>query len=211
MNCPKCGTPIENGLSFCTECGTRLDIALEEAAETAANSASETIENIACEAGQSVNNAVETAQGAYTPAEPPASETELPKHEQPAAPAVEPKPYVNAAAFVNNKPASAVKTQQPAAKKSKVNRAPCKPLSTWGFVWRTFLFLIPVLNLILLFSLAFSEGVNENTRSYARSWLIYMLIGALLVVAAAVLWYFFAPQIADFISGFADKLQSFVK
>lgn len=201
MICPTCGKLNENGRAYCTECGARLFDPTEKA-EQAFDAA---LESVSDAAEATVGDANDTAANIYASV----SETGIPVAPvEPPKPVEAPKPYVNHAALVANKPAPTVKKSE--ENTIKIKNAPAKPLSTWGFVWRTFLFLVPILNLILLFSFAFSNGINPNSRAYARCWLIYMLIGAVILIACAVVWYFFAPQIADYVSNFAANLQSLV-
>ncbi|MBO4878674.1 MAG: hypothetical protein J5544_00275 [Clostridia bacterium] len=93
-----------------------------------------------------------------------------------------------------------VPAEEPKAKKEKkqYSTAPCKPLSTWAFFWRTFVFCIPVIGLILMFILSFNKSVNANSRSFARSCLIYALIGLVIAIACGILFYIFYDQIIDF-------------
>lgn len=58
---------------------------------------------------------------------------------------------------------------------------PVKPLSTWSFIWRKLLFMIPIVNIVVLFVFAFAEGINKNSRSYARAALIGLLTAAVLL------------------------------
>lgn len=127
--------------------------------------------------------------------------------ETPAAPA-----YVNTAALAKKKPQRAehLLPEQKGAKKKR-EMAPCRPLSTWGFIWRTLLFMIPVVNLIFLFVFAFADGINENSRSYARSWLILLLLGSILVVVGAVFCYIFRDSITDWFVRFSENLRSLAK
>lgn len=39
---------------------------------------------------------------------------------------------------------------------------PVKPLSTWSFIWRKLLFMIPIVNIVVLFVFAFAEGINKT-------------------------------------------------
>lgn len=120
--------------------------------------------------------------------------------------------YVNTAALAKKKPQRA-EHLLPAQKGAKKKRemAPCRPLSTWGFIWRTLLFMIPVVNLIFLFVFAFADGINENSRSYARSWLILLLLGSILVVVGAVFCYIFRDSITDWFVRFSENLRSLAK
>ncbi len=61
-----------------------------------------------------------------------------------------------------------------------------KPLTTWGYIWRIILFSIPVLNIIPLFALAFSSGINKNSKRFASAVLILMLIAVVIGLAGLV-------------------------
>ncbi|MBO4562338.1 MAG: zinc ribbon domain-containing protein [Clostridia bacterium] len=71
-----------------------------------------------------------------------------------------------------------------------------KPLSTWGYIWRLFLFAIPVLGLIPLFVLAFSHGVNKNSKHLASAILIMLLILVILLLVGAVVMLIFLDPMA---------------
>lgn len=113
---------------------------------------------------------------------------ELPKPNPPAA------PYVNTAAAATAVAAPAVKP-----KKQKRDMSPCKPLSTWGFIWRSIVFCIPVIGLIVMFVMAFAKGINENSRSFARCCLIFLLIAVIIAIIAAVLGYIFREPVMEWI------------
>lgn len=85
---------------------------------------------------------------------------------------------------------------------------PVKPLSTWSFIWRKLLFMIPIVNIVVLFVFAFAEGINKNSRSYARAALIGLLTAALLFAAAAVLCYLYTDEIIGWVRSLVEKLMS---
>ena len=85
---------------------------------------------------------------------------------------------------------------------------PVKPLSTWSFIWRKLLFMIPIVNIIVLFVFAFAEGINKNSRSYARAALIGLLTAAVLFAAAAVLCYLYTDEIIGWVRSLVEKLMS---
>lgn len=76
--------------------------------------------------------------------------------------------------------------------KAEIRRLPKKyrPMGLFGYVWRTLLYIIPVLGLIFLIRGA-CNGKNISRRSYARSFLLsWILIGAVscaYVIAMAAL------------------------
>lgn len=85
---------------------------------------------------------------------------------------------------------------------------PVKPLSTWSFIWRKLLFMIPIVNIVVLFVFAFAEGINKNSRSYARAALIGLLTAAVLFAAAAVLCYIYTDEIIGWVRSLVEKLMS---
>ena len=119
---------------------------------------------------------------------------------------------VGAAPYVNTAAAGAAVAAKPAANNVKLPRekramAPCKPLSTWAFVWRSIVYTIPVIGLILLFVFAFAKNVNENSKSHARSKLIFALIAAIVAIAGTILFFIFKDSILKCVG---EALQRFI-
>ena len=144
-----------------------------------------------------VEESVKTADALELPPEPfaPAAPA-VPIPEKPAEP--EPAPYVNTAAIREKpKPHKAPAAEVPPEKKNE--SAPCKPLSTWSYIWRTVFFSIPVIGIILLFVFAFARGINKNSKSFARAWLVFMLIGVIIAIACTVLCYIFREQVTSWL------------
>ena len=61
------------------------------------------------------------------------------------------------------------------------------PLSTGSFFWMPVIIAIPIVGFILLLVWAFSKNTNLNRKHYARSVLLWGLIGAALTAAAVLL------------------------
>lgn len=55
---------------------------------------------------------------------------------------------------------------------------------------------------------AFAEGINKNSRSYARAALIGLLTAAVLFAAAAVLCYLYTDEIIGWVRSLVEKLMS---
>ncbi|HRN14309.1 MAG TPA: zinc-ribbon domain-containing protein [Clostridia bacterium] len=165
MICPNCGKEAADGALFCTGCGGRLDNLPKQEKMTASENSNND--------DSSVMDAVFTSDAADGTHETNSGNTVAENSD--VAGADENSGERMSAANDNNlkaQPANRISTE-----KNK-NAAPCesaaavqppvKPLSTWSFIWRKLLFMIPIVNIVVLFVFAFAEGINKNSRSYAR-------------------------------------------
>ena len=89
-------------------------------------------------------------------------------------------------------------------------QAQLKPLSTWGFFWREAICFIPIINLAFLFVFAFADGINLNSRAFARSKLIRYLIYTVILLAALVLYFIFQEEIMNVIRVVIDNLYKYI-
>ena len=233
MNCPNCGLAAQETDKFCIGCGAPLrkpepevpsPIEIPEAApiEEAVNEAAA----LPQEAANELTDAVAEAEQVFAP-EPvlkaePVIETpviETPVVETPVVPAAPVAPVVPVAPVEQVKPvqpepvkpvqpepvkpAAPVKPEQPV--RSKLD----KPLSTWGYIWRIILFAIPVLGIIPMFVMAFSKGINKNSKHFASAILILLLIAFVLAIAGVI--YLFCTHdpatINDMISNFINNFK----
>lgn len=196
MICPNCGKEAADGALFCTGCGGRLDNLPKQEKMTASENSNND--------DSSVMDAVFTSDAADGTHETNSGNTVAENSGE----------RMNAANDNNLKaqPANRISTE-----KNK-NAAPCesaaavqppvKPLSTWSFIWRKLLFMIPIVNIVALFVFAFAEGINKNSRSYARAALIGLLTAAVLFAAAAVLCYLYTDEIIGWVRSLVEKLMS---
>lgn len=196
MICPNCGKEAADGALFCTGCGVRLDNLPKQEKMTASENSNND--------DSSVMDAVFTSDAADGTHETNSGNTVAENSGE----------RMSAANDDNLKaqPANEISTE-----KDK-NAAPCesaaavqppvKPLSTWSFIWRKLLFMIPIVNIIVLFVFAFAEGINKNSRSYARAALIGLLTAAVLFAAAAVLCYLYTDEIIGWVRSLVEKLMS---
>ncbi len=196
MICPNCGKEAADGALFCTGCGGRLDNLPKQEKMTASENSNND--------DSSVMDAVFTSDAADGTHETNSGNTVAENSGE----------RMNAANDNNLKaqPANRISTE-----KNK-NAAPCesaaavqppvKPLSTWSFIWRKLLFMIPIVNIVVLFVFAFAEGINKNSRSYARAALIGLLTAAVLFAAAAVLCYLYTDEIIGWVRSLVEKLMS---
>ena len=61
-----------------------------------------------------------------------------------------------------------------------------KPISAWGYVGYNILFAIPIIGLILTLVFSFGGTQNKNLKNYARSFLIVMVITAIVLVTLSL-------------------------
>ena len=204
MNCPNCGLPAHETDKFCIGCGAPLRKPQPEIIPEPAAPAVEPAPAVE----QAVSEAVEAPKAAENELKEAVAEAEkvFTAPEIPAAPAV---PVVPAAPVEPVKPVHSepvrpnVVPAKPDPARSKLD----KPLTTWGFIWRILLFAIPVLGIIPLFVMAFSKGVNKNSKHFASAVLILMLVCLLLCIAGAIYVFctYDAATINDWITNFLNN------
>ena len=197
MICPKCGHEAKETDRFCVICATKLEPAAEIKAEVEASGvavnafedeAEPTLGRVEDAAAVAQAQAEEVEKNAEAVIQHPAEkieEVDLAVAEKTKA---ELKAEKKAAKQAEKEAKKAAKAEngeveiEPAEANDTCGSS--KPLTTWGFIWRIFLILIPIFNIIPLFVFAFASGINKNSRSFARAVLIYILIGVLLLLAA---------------------------
>ncbi len=92
----------------------------------------------------------------------------------------------------------------------KSMKSEVRPLRTWSFFWRELISLLPVINLIVFFVQAFGEGINYNSRSYARAKLICVITVTVLLLgamASMLIWY---DDVMNIIRNVIDSLYSYI-
>lgn len=188
MLCTKCGNQIGDNAKFCVHCGEPV-----------------------------VRPAVEEPAPVVDPEPAPAVEEHIPVEEtapvyQEPVPAPMPKPEPKYEPPKENKPLydpdEIYRSEEPAPAPVKTE----KPLSVWGYLWRMFLFAIPVLGLIPMFVLAFADGINKNSRNFSRAVLICLLILFVIAIAGgvALLWMIRDPElIKQYFKSIFDTVTTF--
>lgn len=211
MICSKCGYVSSDSDLFCIKCGTPLrkpeaepeavneaddfepvtepeaveeDVFVPEPVQETVSEEIEEIENNSEVPAEEVRDIPETvsADEEVSSAEPEAEESA----EEAPVPDYFSRPVYNP--VIGEETVKASPSAKPENKPAPVTNSRLnKPLSVWGYLWRTVLFCIPVLNIIPLFVFAFSSNVNKNSKNYASAVLILMLIGLIIAVTLVFL------------------------
>ena len=163
MICPNCGKEAADGALFCTGCGGRLDNLPKQEKMTASENSNND--------DSSVMDAVFTSDAADGTHETNSGNTVA--ENSGVAGADENSGERMSAANDDNlkaQPANEISTE-----KDK-NAAPCesaaavqppvKPLSTWSFIWRKLLFMIPIVNIAVRFCIC---GGHQQKQSFVRA------------------------------------------
>ena len=87
-------------------------------------------------------------------------------------------------------------------KPEKVN-----PLPVWKFIGILILPGIPVVGLIMILVWAFGGSFNKNTRNYARAVFILGLIGLVLMIASAIVFWSFFKDLVDVLKEFGGTIE----
>ena len=204
MKCTKCDNEAMENEFLCAECAAKeRNINNEEQTETEKLTEEEVkVEITSAEVENSEDNRVITEQEA------PQAANSVPTYVPTASPAYDGFSMNQDAAPHEEKKKEKEKGYDPALVKKM--QAQLKPLSTWGFFWREAICFIPIINLAFLFVFAFADGINLNSRAFARSKLIRYLIYTVILLAALVLYFIFQEEIMNVIHAVIDNLYKYI-
>lgn len=201
MKCIKCDNEAMENEVLCAECAAKeRNINNEEQTETEKLTEEVKVEITSTEVENSEDNHVITEQDV------PQAANSVPAYVPTASPAYD--------GFSMNQDAAPHEAKRkekgydPALVKKM--QAQLKPLSTWGFFWREAICFIPIINLAFLFVFAFADGINLNSRAFARSKLIRYLIYTVILLAALVLYFIFQEEIMNVIHAVIDNLYKYI-
>ncbi|MDY2598153.1 MAG: hypothetical protein SOW24_06680 [Eubacteriales bacterium] len=204
MKCTKCDNEAMENEFLCAECAAKeRNINNEEQTKTEKLTEEEVkVEISSAEVENSEDNRVITEQEA------PQAANSVPTYVPTASPAYDGFSMNQDAAPHEEKKKEKEKGYDPALVKKM--QAQLKPLSTWGFFWREAICFIPIINLAFLFVFAFADGINLNSRAFARSKLIRYLIYTVILLAALVLYFIFQEEIMNVIHVVIDNLYKYI-
>lgn len=201
MICSKCGFVAKDNDRFCIRCGSPLRMpeppVKEAPVEEPAPAAEPIEEPIPAEPEIEVPEVevpepvpAEPVRIAEPVPEPIPEPIEEPIPEPVPEPIPEPVPEpVPAPAPIPEPVKAEPKKAEPIAEPEKPADCCCKldkPLSVWGYLWRIVFFSIPVLCIIPLFIMAFSSGINKNSKHFAGAVLILKLIAVLAAIGICI-------------------------
>ncbi len=188
-NCINCGSEIAENAKFCMHCGAVVAAtaveAEQEAAAVAEEAATEVIELAAAPEEPEAPAPKPTVAPVEAEYIPKSAAVEEKKHEYTA-----PKPPVVGIRYDESAEKPAEQPVEKPGKKSKMDI-----ISTAGYIGVDLLLAIPGVGLILAIIWACGGCRKYAKRNYARSRLIFMLVGIVLLVAAALVIRFAFPEI----------------
>lgn len=223
MICPKCGTKLDDGVLFCTECGAFLAAnanaaAVKDTAEKAVDELDAMLDQAKAglDAGAAQLNDIPTPTLTLNPGAPfdaaampeakpaaaataPAPAAAVTVAEDPKAAAREAKARAAAQKAAEKEAAKKARAAEKAAKKAApaaaaAPAAGAKPLSTAGYFFLMLLFAIPVLGWLIAIVVALAAK-NSNLKSFARATLTWLLIGLILLILAAIAVLLFSQKL----------------
>lgn len=193
MICTNCGNEIAEGCSFCTNCGAILNAEQLHNSENSNDDAIETNQEKELDNEESKEQNVSDSKETDECIEASCESVENPKNINP-----------------DTSECLSAKEKLYREKIIKSMKSEVRPLRTWSFFWRELITLLPIINLVVFFIQAFGEGVNYNSRSYARAKLIcvitvtVVLLGAM---ASMLIWY---DDVMNIIRNVIDSLYSYI-
>lgn len=194
MFCEKCGNQMPDDSKFCLNCEAQNEVA-------------QPVQDVEQEAAAGVDTAPAAVSEAAADAQPVVEQESAPAQVKTqvepvkAAPPVQEAPPVKPAPQTSNVPPAGQAYQQPVPptqqyvvepKPEKVN-----PLATWKFIGMFILNGIPVIGLIMVLVWSFSSSFNRNTKSFARAILILRIIGLILSIVGAIMYWSVLMSIVD--------------
>ena len=81
-----------------------------------------------------------------------------------------------------------------------------RPISGWGYFWRTVLYAIPVLGWLILLINAIGSK-NRNGRNFARSYFCALLVVVIIAVIGAVANYFTNNALVDLVKATIETVK----
>ena len=81
-----------------------------------------------------------------------------------------------------------------------------RPISGWGYFWRTVLYAIPVLGWLILLINAIGSK-NRNGRNFARSYFCALLVAIIIAVIGVVANYFTNNALVDLVNATIETLK----
>lgn len=193
MICTNCGNEIAEGCSFCTNCGAILNAEQLHDSENPDGSPNEVNQ----EKNFDDNKHIEQ------------NSSDVKEHDE----------YTEAHDdSVEEQEVGSSDTSECISHEDKVYResiitsmkSEVKPLRTWSFFWRELIALLPVINLIVFFVQAFGEGINYNSRSYARAKLICIITVTVVLLGAMALMLACYNDIMNIIRNVIDSLYGYI-
>lgn len=81
-----------------------------------------------------------------------------------------------------------------------------RPISGWGYFWRTVLYAIPVLGWLILLINAIGSK-NRNGRNFARSYFCALLVAVIIAVIGVVANYFTNNALVDLVKATIETVK----
>ena len=81
-----------------------------------------------------------------------------------------------------------------------------RPISGWGYFWRTVLYAIPVIGWLILLINAIGSK-NRNGRNFARSYFCALLVAVIIAVIGVVANYFTNNALVDLVNATIETLK----
>lgn len=200
MRCPNCGQEIIDGSAFCTNCGALMNLDDEKKQN------SELPQGNSFVANEHVNPAPIDTDGADKTKE------NIPNIEQATTDDATANEMVEngKAADAAYSKISAIGSQNEKSgfDESMVKSMQTKvhPMRTWSFFWREIVSCLPIINLVVFFIQAFADGVNFNSRSFARAKLIKYLISTVILLVLIGMFLMNYNWVIEFIRNSIDYL-----
>lgn len=208
MKCPNCGKETIPGALYCTGCGGRLDTVHDDEAGAEKPVGEDVLDEKDEASSEKNDKEAKTFSRVDEVEEPfPCNPVGLNNDGENVDDCLDEHTADNGTYAENDDVADDVGFEAvPAKKNSKIEQRRIirrlRPLGTWSFFWRDALSLIPLVNIVVMFVFAFADGINENSKAFARAKLIRYLLVFIVFAVGFVLCWIFRYQISAWLKTF---------
>lgn len=191
--CPNCAAELDDSIKFCVKCGTKIEQPAQEPSVPVVEEVQEKTTKKKAEVEVKPEEVKDSSKPAGVKAATPVAAAPQSAVHIPAQPVAQP---------VYAAPPQPAYVPAPPSETKKKNNRPAKEgvVPIRNYFWSTLLFSIPVIGWLCCIITACGGTKYDSKRNWARSLLVWVLVGIIFMIILGILALIFQNQILAFIS-----------